>query len=353
MSANNTIDIDYIGEMHCSSNANACDRVSHIPEERVVLVELHRKVSVSLQKNTPLYVARGLKNRQLEYVDVRYDIPFMYHHCMYVSLVWSMIPFTDEEQKRMDEFLEQKGRGGLSMKEVFRVSRGILAVEDSRSERCSVVMEDFSALFWSKLTTTTAKKEYWTGFFDGDLPEWERQFFTKKGWQYGESIVAKMLKKSRQAQRIMNFVKRFYEVFPWELLEFGQNSNSDTNSNDKLSPADFINLADMLYMDVYVALRILDEPDKKYTYVAGLSHTLCLRDILDYCRHEKSLEDLEFSYVRNPFGVSGGGHDKVFYKGYYYKVRSAGKKQYIKTKIGDVSLANVRKWSKTRIPRGG
>ena len=43
--------------------------------------------------------------------------------------------------------------------------------------------------------------------------------------------------------------------------------------------------------------------------------------------------------------LSGGGV-KQFYKGYYYNLHTVNKKQFIKTKGGQVSIAAVRAWQK-------
>ena len=43
--------------------------------------------------------------------------------------------------------------------------------------------------------------------------------------------------------------------------------------------------------------------------------------------------------------LSGGG-GKQYYKGYYYNLHTVNKKQFIKTKNGQVSIAAVRAWQK-------
>jgi hypothetical protein len=50
---------------------------------------------------------------------------------------------------------------------------------------------------------------------------------------------------------------------------------------------------------------------------------------------------------------SGGLHNisnntRIFYKGYHYKIRQEGRRKFIKTKGGDVSVSDVKKWQKTQ-----
>jgi hypothetical protein len=86
----------------------------------------------------------------------------------------------------------------------------------------------------------------------------------------------------------------------------------------------------------------IETPDISKYCVSG-SPTRSIDSILEQF---KELDD-EIDWDNLEKVEIGGGVQKVFYKGYYYKVRRSGKKQFIVTKNeGNVSLAKALKWKR-------
>jgi hypothetical protein len=394
----------FIGESHGTADREACEKLAALAGdgESVFLAELHPVVATHLEKNTPLYFLRSLVAKpefrtKIMYADVRYDGEFMFTHDMYTgSYDGKLIPFTPEEQAAMKAIQAQMNttkasKNTVSMSEYMRTYRSIYIkqelLEMERTERYEALITACMKSFEANVRSREDFVEFYMYYFTKqNRPKWLRDY---GGFPEQETFrVADAIARSTHADKILRFVRHYYENMPFEdfFLESPQDTNSQTsaltrasshNSNaiakidqQQLSRQDIINLADALYMDAFVATVALERPDIPYYYIAGQIHGTTTDLLLRYCTNDIPLPDLKHiskewladdtrAYDRSIEDRDLGsmerqtaGSLKAFYKGFYYRVRKEGRSYVINTKNeGTVRLSDVKKWQKSCVKK--
>jgi hypothetical protein len=93
-----------------------------------------------------------------------------------------------------------------------------------------------------------------------------------------------------------------------------------------------------LYIEYYDKLKnIINDTNA----LGIINFELLFNDVFDKLLPIDKLQFMEYN-------IAAGGSNKVFYKGYYYKIRKDGRRKVIKTKKeGLVSISDVKKWQKS------
>lgn len=313
--------ITYIAERHDKRNNSTLGFLDKLPQNTIILAEFHDKVKLDLNEGTPLYylnktIQRNEMKLKVEFVDIRYDIPFMYHHCLYSGFVGKEIPYTQEEKDKLS-MIELKMKESLPMKEFLKLGKEKMYIEMDKDARIATVLDSYKSIFWGKLSSPEKFKEYMLSFYQEDdkTRKWERDFFLSKGFPYQSALLSKRIEESPYNKKIRAFVSHFYNKFPWNLWV-----------NDALSHEDFINLADCLYMDIHVALMVLETGETtNYAYVAGETHIKLMKDILAFCKTETILENINLDYITDPFIKEGGNKKYIKYNHHRFVVRNGSR----------------------------